>query len=164
MVTEFYYWDTNREGEHNETSEYYGLPGFWRLVEESEILSTNPGDIYANWTLNQTYFIDYLAKAYGPANVTGAYVPDVIKMDVSIHTFDPASMNSNVTDNFTLEIFSNGDLASDSCNFTTLVISNPFGDRVYNYTVGSTSGSRRRNLQQYNDYYNQYDSSSSGSD
>jgi hypothetical protein len=168
LVTEVYYWDNHR-GEHTSARRMLSSrmntdsTGSWELAVDNEAagFSINYDEAYATWVLNQTFYIDSLVKNYGPVNVKEGYVPEAVKINISIYTFDPTNMNANVTDNFTLEIFGNGDSASDVCNFTTLVISKPFNNRVYNYTVGTNT--RRRNLQGYPNYdystpnYNNYD-------
>jgi hypothetical protein len=90
-------------------------------------------------------------------------LPTAIKIDVEIVTWDPANYGkegSNVTDRFTLEIYSNGESESDVCNFTTLVISNSLANKRFEYTIGGEN--RRRNLQ-YNPY-DQYPGSTDNTD
>jgi hypothetical protein len=162
-VTEYYYW--NPKGEDNEDSTVSN--GKWRTIETSELigLTLYQEEYYMSWSLNQTTYLEELVPTFGPEVRVEDYVPELLNIDVMILTFDPTDQTKKVYDNFTLEIWSNGEVASDVCNFTTLVLTHSMTDKAFTYHVDG--GDRRRNLQysDYDAYYNNaYDYGSSFDD
>jgi hypothetical protein len=160
-MREMYYWNTYKdEDTGEETSVKRRLltstmndssGGQWDLALDNPSMNffVHLDENYASWAVNQSYYRDALVKQFGPAVQIEGYLPAAIKINVSIATWDPTNYGnsgSNVTDNFTLEILSNGELASDVCNFTTLVITNSLANKKFEYTIDDSSRARR-NLQ-----------------
>jgi len=99
-----------------------------------------------HWNLNQTSYLDNLAETFGPSTTVNGYIPEVLSIRISIISFDPTNYDGRIYDNFTLEIHSNGESASATCNFDSTIITNSLDGVEYTYNIETSGDSTINNI------------------
>jgi hypothetical protein len=112
---------------------YYYRPknDTWELIETNEEMQfyVSKANSTINWWLNETYYREELVDVFGPEVSIPGYVPPVLRIRVSFVTYDKTAYEqTKIYDNFTLSLHSNGETATQTCDFSTTSIINGLDD------------------------------------
>jgi hypothetical protein len=110
------------------TDMYYYRPknDTWEVITTDQEMQfyVSPSNRTINWWLNETFYREDLTDTFGPEVSIPGYVPPVLKIQVSFITYDKTNNDTRIYDNFTLSIHSNGETATQTCDFSATSIIN----------------------------------------